>query len=162
MGWCQSTPVSAEYVLPVSQSTSDTPDSPYTHGRWLMMYLEVIKGRVERCTWRMRSSELRDAFGGQNPVNSETHFMAVIERIWRCTLWPRSSELRYAHWGRDQARLEMQLGTEIEWTQRGTARLWLSEFGDAPAGYGQAMLEEYFKVVDMESGATAAETVIIC
>jgi hypothetical protein len=44
-----------------------------------MMYLEVMIEKVERCTWRPKSSELRDAHGGQEGVNSEIHSGAVIE-----------------------------------------------------------------------------------
>jgi len=66
MSWCLSTPGSPEYVLPVAQSTSVTPVSPYTCHRSLMMYLDAMIERVERCTWRPRSSELRDALGVQD------------------------------------------------------------------------------------------------
>jgi len=102
MRWCLSTPGSPEYVLPVAQSTSITPVSPYTRRRSLTMYLEAVIERVKRCTWRPWS-----------------------------------------------------------WTQRCTGRPWLSEFGDALAGYDRARLEEYLEVVDLEGGATAAETLFI-
>jgi len=45
------------------------------------MHLEAMIERVWRCTWRLRSSELRDALGGHDRAN----FQAVIERVWRYT-----------------------------------------------------------------------------
>jgi len=36
----------------------------------------------------LRWSELRDAVGGQDRVNSEMPWEAVIEQDWRCTLRP--------------------------------------------------------------------------
>jgi len=89
------------------------------------MYLEAVIERVERRTWRPRSSELRDALGGQDQVNSdalggqdrvnsEIHSEAVIERVWRCIWRPRSSELRDALGGRDRASLEMYWEAVIE------------------------------------------------
>ena len=67
--------------------------------------------RVYRCTWRPRSSELRDALGGRDGVNSEMDSVSVIERlemqleavieqVSTCTWWPRSTELRDALGGR--------------------------------------------------------------
>jgi len=88
MRWCPSTPGSPEYVLPVAQSTSVTPVSPYTSRHASRMYLEAVMEWVERCTWRPRLSELRDALGVQDRVNSEIHSGAVIERVWRCTWRP--------------------------------------------------------------------------
>jgi len=55
----------------------------------------------------------------------------------------------------------MHLDTEIESTQRCTWRPGSSEFGDALAGYDRARLEEYLEAVDLEGGATAAETLFI-
>jgi len=81
MRWCLSTTGFPEYVLPVAQSTSVTPVSPYTRRRSLMMYSEAVIEQVERCTWWPRSSELRDALGGRDRVNSEIHSEAVIERV---------------------------------------------------------------------------------
>jgi len=43
------------------------------------MHLEAVIELVERCTWRPRSSELRDALGGQDRVNSEMPLEAEIE-----------------------------------------------------------------------------------
>jgi hypothetical protein len=37
----------------------------------------------------------------------------------------------------------------------------LSGFGDTLAGYDRARLEEYLEVVNLEGGATAAETLFI-
>jgi len=49
-------------ILPVTLSTSVTPVSLYNCRRSLKMYLiEHV-----RCTWRLRSSELRDALGGRD------------------------------------------------------------------------------------------------
>jgi hypothetical protein len=75
--------------------------SPCTHHRTLTIYLEAKIELVWRCTWRPRSSELRDALGGRNRSSLELHWEAVIERLWRCTLRPRLSELRAALGGRD-------------------------------------------------------------
>ena len=65
------------------------------------MHWEAMIKQVERCTWRPRSSELRDALGGQNRANSEIHSKAVIERVWRCNWRLRLCELRDALGGRD-------------------------------------------------------------
>jgi len=46
------------------------------------MHLEAVIERVSICTWRLRSSELRDALGDVDRVNSEMHLEAVIERVW--------------------------------------------------------------------------------
>ena len=48
-----------------------------------MMYLEAMIERVEICTWRTGSGELRDALGGRDRANLE----AVIERVWTYTWW---------------------------------------------------------------------------
>ena len=65
-------------------------------------------------------SELRDAFGVQDRVNSEIHSAAVIEQVWRCTWRPRSSALRDALGSRDKASLEMHLQGMIERDWRST------------------------------------------
>ena len=92
---------------------------------------------------------------------------------WRHSWRPWSIECGDALGGCDRESLEMLLGAEIEWTQkmhleaminrvwRCTLRLWPSEFGDALAGYDWARLEEYLEAVDLEGGATAAETLFI-
>ena len=105
-------------------------------------------------TWRLWSSDLRDALGGRDRVSSEIHSEAIIQRVWRCTWRPRFTDLRDALWGHDRASLEMQLESEIEWTQRCTGRPWSSEFG-------HSLVEEYLEAVDLEGGATAAETLFI-
>ena len=81
---------------------------------------------------------------------------------WRFTGRPWSSELRDAVGGPDRVNSEMHFETEIEWTQRCTGRLGFSKFGDELAGYDRASLEEYMEAVDLEGGATAAETLFIC
>jgi len=114
MRYCLSTPGSPEYILRVAHSTSITPVSPYSHRRFLTIYLEAAIELVWRCTWRPRSSELRDALGGRDRSSLEMHWEAEIERVWGCTWRPRSSELRDALRGRDRASFEMQLEIEIE------------------------------------------------
>jgi hypothetical protein len=69
---------------------------------------------VWRCTWRPRSSELRNALGGRDRSSWEMHWEAVIEGVWRCNWRPRLSELRDALGGRDRASLDMHLEAEIE------------------------------------------------
>jgi hypothetical protein len=70
--------------------------------------------QVERCTWRPRSYELRDALGGHDRVNSAIHSKDVIEPVWRCTWRPRSSVLSYALGGRDRVSLEIPWEAVIE------------------------------------------------
>jgi len=84
------------------------------------MHLEDVIERVWICTWRLRSSELRDALGDIDRVNSEMHLEAVIERVWICTWILRSSELRDALGGQDRASLEMHLQAMIERDWRST------------------------------------------
>jgi len=85
MRCCLSTPGSPEYILRIDHSTSVTAVSPYTHPRSITIYLEAMIELVWRCTWRPRSSELRDALGGRDRSSLEMHWEAVIERVWRCT-----------------------------------------------------------------------------
>jgi len=47
------------------------------------MHLEAVIERVWRCTWRLRSSELRDALGGGDRVSLEMHFEAMIVQTCR-------------------------------------------------------------------------------
>jgi len=61
---------SAEYILPVTLSTSVTPVSPYNRRRSLEIYL------IER-VW--------DALGVGDWVNSEMHLEAVMEWHWKST-----------------------------------------------------------------------------
>jgi len=88
----------------------------------LPQYLRTPAIAHSRCTWRPWSSELRDALGGRDWVNSVIHCEAVIERVQRCTWRPKSSELRDTLRGRDQASLEMQLEAVIERVSRCTLR----------------------------------------
>jgi len=118
-------PGSAEYILPVTLSTSVTPVSPYTRRRSLKMYLEAVIERV----WRPWSS----VSGGRDraclEMHLETeiewtqmHLEAGIERVWRCTWRPRSSELRDAHRSRNWACWEIHLEAMIEQDWRSTWR----------------------------------------
>jgi hypothetical protein len=43
------------------------------------MHCEAVIERVWRCTWRLRSSELRAALGGQDRASPEMHLEAMIE-----------------------------------------------------------------------------------
>jgi len=147
MRCCLSTPGSPEDILRVAHSTSITHVSPYTHRRSLTIYLEAMIELVWRCTPRPRSSELRDALGGRDPVNWEMHSEAVIEQVWRCTWRPISSELRAALGGRDRASLEMHLEAKIEWTESCTWRPWSIKFGDALGGRDQASWELHLEAV---------------
>jgi len=60
---CLSTPGTAEYILPVTLSTSVTPVSLYHCRLSLKMYFAAKIERDWRCTWRLRSSEFGDALG---------------------------------------------------------------------------------------------------
>jgi len=131
MRWGLSTPGSPEYVCPVAQSPSVTPESPYIRCPSWRLYLEAVIERVERCTWRPWSSELRDSLGGQDHGHPEIHSEAVKQRVWRCTWTPESIELRDALGGRDRASLEMHWVAVIERVWRCTFRPWSSEVGDA-------------------------------
>jgi len=114
MGCCLSTLGSPEYILHLAHSTSVTPVAAYTHHPSLTIYLEAMIELVWRCTWRPRSSELRDALGGRDGLSLEIHWEAVIEQVWRCTWRPRSSELRDALGGRDGSSLEMHWEAVID------------------------------------------------
>jgi len=73
------------------------------------MHFEAMIERVWRCTWRPRSSELRDALGGRDRASLEMQLETVIERDWTST-WGRSLD--------GAACLEMHLEAVIErdWT----------------------------------------------
>ena len=79
MRGCLSTPGCPKYVLSVTQSTSVTPVSLYTGRRSLTMYMKAMIMRVERCTWRPGSSELRDALRGRHRASLEIHSGAEID-----------------------------------------------------------------------------------
>jgi hypothetical protein len=49
------------------------------------MHLEAVIERVWRCTGRLESSEIGDAIGDADRVNSEIQSEAMIEGVWRCT-----------------------------------------------------------------------------
>ena len=117
------------------------PVSLYTYRRSLTIYLEAVIELVCRCTWRPRSSELRDALGGRDRVNWELHLEAMIERVWRCTWRPRSNELRAALGGHDRSSLEMHWEDVIEWVWRCTWRPRSSELSDALGGHDRSSLE---------------------
>jgi len=89
MIWGLCTPGSPEYVLPVSQSTSVTPVSPYSRRRSVTMYLEALILRGKRCTWRPWSSKFGDALWGRDQASVEIHFEAVIEQVrcWNSRPW---------------------------------------------------------------------------
>jgi len=53
------------------------------------MHLEAVIERVWTCTWRLRSSELRDALGGHDWVCCGKHLEDLIDQDWRST-WRRS------------------------------------------------------------------------
>jgi len=117
MRWCLCTPWSAEYILPVTLSTSVTPVSLYSRRGSLEMHLETeiewtqrctwwpglsefgdaIGDReiewTQRCTWRPRLNEFGDALGGRDRVNSEMHLEAVIERVGSYTWRPRWNKI---------------------------------------------------------------------
>jgi len=144
MRWCLSLPESAEYILPITLSTSVTPVSLHTYRRSWKMYFEAVIERVWRCTWRLWLSELRDALGGRDPVNLEKHLeterLSELRDVLAGQNWAilemqlgteRSSELRDALGGRNWVSLKMHLEAMIEWTERCGWKLWLSEFGDA-------------------------------
>jgi len=150
MRWCLSTLGSAEYIIPVTLSTSVTLVSQYNrrcsltmhliehvwealgHGDRVNseMHLEAVIERVWICTWRLRSSEFGDALGGHNRANLH----CVIDRVWRYTSRPRLSELRRCTWrpwssefgdvlwGCDSEGLEMHLQAMIERDWRSTWR----------------------------------------
>jgi hypothetical protein len=44
------------------------------------MHLEAAIERVWRCTWRPRSSEFGDAFGGRDRGSLDMHLQAMIEQ----------------------------------------------------------------------------------
>jgi len=87
MRQCLSTLESAEYILPITRSTSNAPLSLYNYCRTIEMYWEAMIKHGWRCTWGLISSELRDALGDQE-----------IEWTQRCTWWPL--------WWNDGARMQ--------------------------------------------------------
>jgi len=114
MRWGLSTPGSPEYVLPIAQSTSVAPVPPFPRPRLWMINLEAVIERPERCTWRPRSSELRDTLWGHYPASLEMHLEAEIDWSQRCTLRPWSSEFGDAIGVRDWVNSEMHREAVIE------------------------------------------------
>jgi len=86
----------------------------------LEMHLEAEIERGWRCSWMLRSSELRDAIGGHDCVSLEMQLEAMIEWTQRCNWGPWSSEFEDALGGRDRVNSEMHLNAVIEQLQRCT------------------------------------------
>jgi hypothetical protein len=76
---CLSSPESPEYVLPVAQSTSVTPVSPYNRRRSLTIYFEAVIERVERCTCKPESSELRHTLRGRDQASLEIQLEVEVK-----------------------------------------------------------------------------------
>jgi len=127
--WYLSTQESPEYVLLVADYPSVTPVSPSTTSRSLTMYLEAVIKRVERCTRRPRSSELRDALGGHERVSLEMRSETVIGQVWTCTLRTWLSEVGDATGDWDWVNSDMNCKVVIERVWRCTCRLWSSRIG---------------------------------
>jgi len=117
--------------LPNMYSTSLSPPL-------LPLYLSTPAITHEQCTSRLWSSELRDALGGRDWVNSEMHLEAEIEWTQRCTWRPRLSELRDALGDRDWVNSEMHCEAVIERVSTCTWRPRSSELSDAL----RAMIEQ--------------------
>jgi len=126
MRWCLYTPGSAEYVLPITLSTSFTPETQYTRRRSLMMYMEAVIEWVWGWTWRRWSCKL----GVHNSPSLEINLEAMIERVWRCTWRPWSYELG----GWNCADVEIHLEAAIERGWRWNWRPWSSVIGGVPGG----------------------------
>jgi len=83
------------------------------------IHSEAVIEWVWRCTWRPKSSELRDALGGRDRASSEMHVEArVSTKIYPPR--PCSSEFGDPLERWDRASLEMHLPAIIEWDWRGT------------------------------------------
>jgi len=70
--------------------------------------MKIVIKRVWRCTWRLHSSELRDAFGGRQWDSLDMHLKAEL------------SDLTDAFGGRDRVSVEMHLKAVIERVWRST------------------------------------------
>ena len=53
-----------------------------------VMHMEAVIERVSRCTWRPRSSQLRDPPGAHDRASLGMHWEAVFRRVWRFTSRP--------------------------------------------------------------------------
>ena len=84
-----------------------------------------------RCTWRRRSSELRDALGGHDWASLDMHLETEIEWTQRCTWRPWSSEFGDALGGQNRASLEL---CHLEAMIVLTWRPWSSEIGRVLGG----------------------------
>jgi len=84
---------------------------------------EVLDRACLRCTWRRRSSELRDALGGQDRASLEMRLEAMIVR----TCMPWLSEFGYALGDWDRVNSEMHLEARIEQVWKFTWRPWSCE-----------------------------------
>jgi hypothetical protein len=71
------------------------------------------------------------------------------------------SEFEDAPGGRDRVNSEMHSEAGIQRVWRCTRRPRSIELRDALQGHDRARLEKYLDVVDLEGGATAAETLFI-
>ena len=129
----------------VADSLSVSPVSPYTHHRSLMIYIEAVIELVWRCTWRPRTSELREALGGRERSSLEMHWEAVIERVLTCTWRPRWSQLTHALGGRDRVNSEMRLAAVIKRVWTCPWRPWVSNFGHALGGHDWASLDMHLE-----------------
>jgi hypothetical protein len=99
--------------------------------------MEAVIEQVWKCTWRLRSGELRAALGGRDRLSLEMHLEVVTERVWRCNWRSRLSELRDTLPGRDPPSLEMHLEAVID------------RVGDALGGHNRAQLVQYLEVVNL-------------
>jgi len=99
---------------------------------------DVLARACLRCTWRRRSSELRDALGGRDWVSWDMHLETEIEWTQRCTWRPGWSEFGDALGGHDRANLQ----AVIEGVWRYTWRPWSSEFGEALGGGDRVELKD--------------------
>jgi len=86
MRWCQSTLPSSKYILTVTLSVSITAGSLHTHRHSLTVYYVAIRKYISRCTWRLRSSDLKGALGGRVRARLHMHLEADIKWNQRYTL----------------------------------------------------------------------------
>ena len=63
-------------------SSAISPHHDYVNSE---IYLETLIDKVWGCTWKWRSSWLRDALGGCDWTSLEMHLEAMHEQVWRCT-----------------------------------------------------------------------------
>jgi len=66
------------------------------------MHLEAVIEPVWRCTWRLRSTEPRDALGGRDRASLEMHLETEIDSTLRCTWNPGLIEFGDALRDQDQ------------------------------------------------------------